>query len=182
MLTYLLALTLPVAATALLYARYEYRKRGKLTFLGLALLCAMLFVPNLVIEFATTYAMPTTLLDGMGVMVGIVGIVLCLRGVIAFRSLPKVLCLDPGELAEAGPYRWSRNPQYVGWFLFLLGFALNDWSIWCLGALLVVLISLHFLVLIEEEHLRRIFGSQYVEFCRRTPRYLGWGPLRLTSS
>lgn len=37
-------------------------------------------------------------------------------------------------LDYAGPYRWSRNPQYVGWLLFVLGFALNDWSLWCLAS------------------------------------------------
>lgn len=61
----------------------------------------------------------------------------------------------------------------MGYFLFLLGFALNDWSTWCLAALLVVATSLHLLVLIEEEHLRRIFGENYVAFCRDTPRYFG---------
>jgi protein-S-isoprenylcysteine O-methyltransferase Ste14 len=61
----------------------------------------------------------------------------------------------------------------VGWLLFLLGFALNDWSWWCLAALLVVAISLHLLILIEEEHLHQVFGDQYTEFCRRIPRYLG---------
>ena len=35
----------------------------------------------------------------------------------------------PGKLTASGSYRWSRNPQYLGWFLFLLGFALTDWSL-----------------------------------------------------
>lgn len=110
-LAYLLALTVPVTAVALLYARWEYRKRGKLTI--------------------------------------------------------------------SGPYRWSRKPQYLGWFLFLLGFALNDWSLWCLAALFVVAISLHLLVLLEEEHLTRVFGEQYIEYRRKIPRYAGWGRLRI---
>ncbi len=55
MLVLLLALTVPVTTVALLYARWEYRKRGKLTVLGLVLLCAMLFVPNLILEYATAY-------------------------------------------------------------------------------------------------------------------------------
>jgi len=62
--------------------------------------------------------------------------------------------------------------------MFFLGFALNDWSLWCLAALLVIAISLHLLVLVEEEHLRRVFGEQYVEFCRKIPRYAGWRHLR----
>ena len=35
----LLALTVPVTAVALLYARREYRRRGRLTLRGTALLC-----------------------------------------------------------------------------------------------------------------------------------------------
>ena len=175
MLAFLLALTIPVTTVALLYARWEYRKRGKLTLLGLALLCAMLFVPNLILEYATTYELPSTLLDYVGVVVGGFGIALCLISVVAFRSMRKAMCIDPGKLTTAGPYRWSRNPQYVGWFLFLLGFALNDWSLWCLAALIAIAISLHLLVLVEEEHLIRTFGEQYVEFCRRVPRYAGRG-------
>jgi protein-S-isoprenylcysteine O-methyltransferase Ste14 len=175
MLPYLLALTVPVTALALLYARWEYRKRGKLTLLGLVLLCAMLFVPNLVLHYATTYEMSGTVLDYIGVVVGGFGLGLCLVSILFFRSATKVLCLDPGRLSTAGPYRWSRNPQYLGWFLFLLGFALNDWSLWCLGALVAVAVSLHLLVLVEEEHLLRSFGEPYAAFCRKVPRYAGWG-------
>jgi len=173
MLTFLLALTVPVTTIALLYARWEYRKRGKLTVLGLALLCALLFVPNLILEYATNYEIPSTLLDFVGVLIGGVGITLSLLSITAFRSAMKVLCIDAGKLTKAGPYRWSRNPQYVGWFLFLLGFSLNDWSLWCLAALIAIAISLHLLVLVEEEHLRRTFGEQYVEFCSKIPRYIG---------
>ena len=175
MLTFLLALTVPVTTVALLYARWEYRKRGRLTVLGLVLLCAMILVPNLILEYATTYEIPSTLLDYVGVVIGIFGIALCLISIAVFRSMQKVLCINAGKLATAGPYRWSRNPQYVGWFLFLLGFALNDWSLWCLAALLASAISLHLLVLVEEEHLHRTFGEQYVEFCRKIPRYAGRG-------
>lgn len=175
MLTFFLALTVPVSTLALLYARWEYSRRGKLSVLGTALLCAMLFVPNLVLEYATTYEMPSTLLDYLGVVVGVFGIALCLISIAVFRSMLKVLCIDAGKLTTAGPYRWSRNPQYVGYFLFVLGFALNDWSMWCLAALLVVAINLHLLVLVEEEHLLRTFGEQYVEYCHKIPRYAGRG-------
>jgi len=137
----------------------------------------MLFVPNLILEYATTCELPATLLDYLGVLIGVAGLGLCLVSVTVFRSLPKVLCVDAGSLTTAGPYRWSRNPQYLGWFLFLLGFALNDWSLWCLAALLAVAVSLHLLVLVEEEHLLRTFGEPYAGFCRKVPRYVGlWQP------
>ncbi len=173
MLTYLLILTIPTSVLSLLYARWEYRQRGKLTIFGLALLCLMLFVPNLVIHYAASYELPSTLLDFIGVVVGLTGITLCLVSIRVFRSILKVLCVNAGKLTIAGPYKWSRNPQYVGWFFFLLGFILTNLSLWGLAALVVVAFSMHLLVLIEEEHLLRTFGDQYADFCREVPRYLG---------
>jgi protein-S-isoprenylcysteine O-methyltransferase Ste14 len=169
----LLALTLPVSAGALLYARRDYRERGRLSVPGLFLLCVMLLMPNLVLHYATSYALPTTILDYIGVAIGVAGLGLCLGSIAFFRSPLKVLCLRTGELTLTGPYRWSRNPQYVGWVLFLAGFALNYWSLWCLGALAVVAVSLHLLVLIEEEHLLRTFGEPYAGYCRKVSRYIG---------
>jgi protein-S-isoprenylcysteine O-methyltransferase Ste14 len=116
MLTNLLILSIPVSAAALLYARREYRKRGRLTALGLLLLCLMLLVPNLVLEYATRYELPSTALDYLGVVVGVAGLALCLIGIFNFDSLAKVLCLEPRSLTRSGFYRWSRNPQYLGWF------------------------------------------------------------------
>jgi len=58
--TFLLTLTVPVAAAALLYAQWEYLERGKLSLLGLLLLCAMLFMPSLALEYATECEMPNT--------------------------------------------------------------------------------------------------------------------------
>ena len=169
----LLALSIPVSAVALLNARQEYRTQGKLTTWGLALVCLMLFVPNLLLEYATRYSWPDSLVDYAGAALSLAGLALCLAGIVHFRSMRKVFCMEPGALTLTGPYRWGRNPQYLGWLLFVGGFALMYWSPWCLAALLVVAVSLHLLVLIEEEHLRRVFGEPYVEFCRRVPRYLG---------
>lgn len=176
-LTCLLELTLPVAIVALLYARWEYRSRGRLSLLGLFGLCAMLFVPNLVLHCASDYQAPSKPLEYIGLFIAALGLGFCLLGIVHFRSVAKVFCLDAGRLTQSGPYRWSRNPQYLGWILFLLGIAFYDWSYWSLAVFLLVAISLHFLVLVEEEHLRRVFGESYVEFCRRVPRYLGSKPM-----
>jgi len=173
MLSYFLLLALAITPVALLFARFEYRRRGNLSVLGLGLILAMFLASNLILEYATTYELPSTPLDYFGALVGAAGVLLCITSIVIFRSPVKVLCLDPGTLTVTGPYRWSRNPQYLGWFLFVLGFALNDWSWWCLAALTIIAIYLHLLVLIEEEHLNRVFGEPYAEYRRIVSRYFG---------
>jgi len=78
-----------------------------------------------------------------------------------------------GELYTSGIYRFSRNPQLVGSLLFIAGYALL-WPSWA-GLLWVSLwfpIS-YLMVMGEEEHLARVFGREYEEYCRLTPRYIG---------
>lgn len=175
MLVVLLILYIPVSAFALLYARWEYARRGNLSLLGLGLLCVMLLVPNLALHYLVDYTLSGTLLDVLGVLLAVAGLALCLAGIGHFRSTAKVFCLDAGELALSGPYRWGRNPQYAGFMVFLVGFTLTAWDWWCLLPLAAQAVNLHLLVLVEEEHLRRVFGQAYVSFCDSTPRYLGVG-------
>ena len=94
MLGDMLALAVLVSVVALLYARWEYRKRGRLTLVGLFLLCGMLLMQNLILEYATSYEIPSTLVDYIGVFVAVVGVILCLAGIILFRSVPKMMCQD----------------------------------------------------------------------------------------
>lgn len=174
-----LVLSAPLTAAALFIARRQYRDLGRLTLSGLGLLCLMLLMPMLMLEYATRYTVPRTLLDYVGVVVGLAGLALVLAGIVRFDSTARVLCLRTDRLSTSGPYRWSRNPQYVGSLLLVLGFALNDWSPWCLAALLVLMIQFHLLVRVEEEHLRRRFGERYAEYCGKVPRYARWGRVRI---
>jgi len=79
----------------------------------------------------------------------------------------------PKELVVAGPYRYVRNPMYLGVVLVLLGEAL----IWASPTLLryaaLILLAFHlFVVYYEEPNLRRRFGEAYVHYCRSVPRWL----------
>jgi protein-S-isoprenylcysteine O-methyltransferase Ste14 len=79
----------------------------------------------------------------------------------------------PRKLVARGPYRYARNPMYLGAALLLLGLGLYQRSPsivlfvpawWLLFHLLVVLY--------EEVALRSKFGRDYDEYCQRTPRWL----------
>lgn len=78
-----------------------------------------------------------------------------------------------GSLRSQGLYRYSRNPQLVGSFLFIVGYALL-WPSW-MGLAWAALwpVIAHLMVRGEEEHLEQVFGDEYRDYCARTPRYLG---------
>lgn len=78
-----------------------------------------------------------------------------------------------GGLRTSGIYLYSRNPQLVGSFFFIAGYAML-WPSWqgFLWAGLWLVIA-HWMVQAEETHLKEVFGDEYRAYCTRTPRYLG---------
>lgn len=78
----------------------------------------------------------------------------------------------PRRLVVRGPYRLVRNPMYLGAILALAGAALFYGSIALLGFAAVFALATHlFVVLYEEPTLRRLFGEEYVNYCRRVRRW-----------
>ena len=81
---------------------------------------------------------------------------------------------DTKDLKRTGLYRFTRNPQIVGGALMVLG-ECTLWPSWyAYGWGLSYAVIAHMMVITEEEHLKRIFGSEYDQYCRRVPRYLGY--------
>lgn len=76
-------------------------------------------------------------------------------------------------LVARGPYRWSRNPQYVAFAAIYIGLSLATNTVWTLALLPFVLVLLVAAVVIREErHLRGQFGEAYDDYCRRVGRWL----------
>jgi protein-S-isoprenylcysteine O-methyltransferase Ste14 len=79
----------------------------------------------------------------------------------------------PRKFVAAGPYRFVRNPMYIGGFMVLLGFGLYEHSTAFLLFTLPWLLLAHlFVILYEEPHLRATFGAPYNEYCRSVGRWL----------
>ncbi len=76
------------------------------------------------------------------------------------------------ELRTSGPFCYSRNPMYCGLYATSCAAALYTWNpILLLLAGFVIAVH-HRIVLAEEEHLGRLFGGEYAEYCRRVRRYV----------
>ena len=77
------------------------------------------------------------------------------------------------ELILQGPYRFTRNPMYVGMLLLTLGVGLLAGRLWIAVLAPLALLVVHFTaVLPEERYLTAKFGEPYTNFTRRVRRYL----------
>jgi protein-S-isoprenylcysteine O-methyltransferase Ste14 len=79
----------------------------------------------------------------------------------------------PRRLVVRGPYRFLRNPMYIGAALALAGAALFYESLPLLiYACILLVFSNFFVVFYEEPTLRRTFGRDYEVYCRSVRRWL----------
>ena len=81
---------------------------------------------------------------------------------------------SPTRLVTTGPYRFTRNPMYVGLTTILLGIGLlvGTWPFLVLPPALFVLVVSAFFIRREERILERAFGDEYDAFRRRVRRWL----------
>jgi protein-S-isoprenylcysteine O-methyltransferase Ste14 len=83
----------------------------------------------------------------------------------------------PRHLVVEGPYRYLRNPMYLGAILSLAGAALYYRSAVLLAYVGAFTLWAHlFVVLYEEPHLRRTFGDAYARYCRAVSRWMPGRP------
>jgi protein-S-isoprenylcysteine O-methyltransferase Ste14 len=76
-------------------------------------------------------------------------------------------------IVRRGPYRFSRNPVYLSFFLLQLGIAVWIGSVWMLATLVLAagLISCA-VIPKEEQYLERKFGSHYLSYRTSVRRWL----------
>jgi protein-S-isoprenylcysteine O-methyltransferase Ste14 len=75
-------------------------------------------------------------------------------------------------LVTTGPYRFTRNPMYLGMAFLYVGLALALGVIWALLTLPVVIAAVDQLVIaLEEGYLVRKFGDPYCDYMRRVRRW-----------
>ena len=77
------------------------------------------------------------------------------------------------ELIPQGPYRYSRNPMYVGMTLIQAGIGVALGNLWILLLLVPTLAILQRAVIEKEEaYLQRKFGDSYLRYRNSVRRWL----------
>lgn len=87
-----------------------------------------------------------------------------------FNHLVQTSKVKDHKLVTSGPYSVSRHPSYFGWFLWAVGTQLVLSNFVC--AVLWFFAAQHFFkdrVPYEEYYLLKFFGSEYLEYAKRTP-------------
>ena len=100
---------------------------------------------------------------------------LAIWAIVSFRRAgTRVETTEPTTaIVEHGPYRFTRNPIYMGMFLGQIGFAIGFNSLWILITLIpFYLVLRHGVVAREEAYLERKFGGVYLGYKSRVRRWL----------
>ena len=105
----------------------------------------------------------------------VVGAIIAGWGLMTFRRARTTTV--PGEksaqLVTWGPYRFTRNPMYVGLTVAYLGEALILRQIWPLLFLPLVLAYVNWVVIpLEETRLLEVFGADYDRYRARVRRWI----------
>ncbi len=106
-----------------------------------------------------------------------VGIVCTLIG-IAIVGLSFYSFSQKAGLTTANIHKYSRNPNYLGIFVFIGGLTVMGWSISIASIAYLLyfvytLFYLHWVVLQEEKFLTCKYGDEFRKYLKKTPRYLG---------
>jgi protein-S-isoprenylcysteine O-methyltransferase Ste14 len=110
-----------------------------------------------------------------GMIVGAAGAIIALWCILTFalagRGTPAPFD-PPRRLVVKGPYKYVRNPMYLGAAFALAGAALfyETGVLWAYAGGFLLLTHA-FVVLYEEPILRRTFGDDYQDYCRRVRRW-----------
>jgi len=141
----------------------------------------LLFLGCLLLGVGLRFIHPLSFGLSLGIRLG-VGVLLLLLvalhggwGLLTFRRMGTTP--EPNGVASAlltsGPFRWTRNPLYLGLSLLLVCFGVLLDSAWLLGLTPVLILLLDRLVIAREEiRLRAQFGNEYEAYTRRVRRWL----------
>jgi protein-S-isoprenylcysteine O-methyltransferase Ste14 len=94
-------------------------------------------------------------------------------GVAAAGTTTRRRSRDVQRLVTYGIFAWMRNPLYVGNLLAWLGVAVASGVLWFVPVAAVVFaVEYSLIVRFEEGVLESTFGDEYLDYKRRTPRWL----------
>jgi protein-S-isoprenylcysteine O-methyltransferase Ste14 len=122
---------------------------------------------------STTFNYPD--FNYMATFIGLCGFVLIASGALYFKkSATAIRPFEPSTaLVKGGPYRFTRNPMYLGMVLILIGTAIYLGSLtpWFVIPVFFLIIQEWF-IKHEEPFLENIFGKEYLDYKSKIRRWI----------
>lgn len=110
------------------------------------------------------------------------GIVLLVWGYLQYRLVGRYrtrlggggpgFSVPPEHLVTDGPFRYVRNPMYLGHLIFMAGLAVTFYSLAAVALLVVNAVWFHRRVLADERRLEELFGAEYTDYKARVKRWI----------
>jgi protein-S-isoprenylcysteine O-methyltransferase Ste14 len=103
----------------------------------------------------------------------IIGECIRLMGVAAAGTVTRRRSREVQRLVTYGIFGWVRNPLYVGNFLIWMGFVVIS-GVWWFLPVAIVLFAVEYTLIVryEEGVLESIFGQEYLDYKKTTPRWI----------
>jgi len=107
----------------------------------------------------------------------LVGIGVCSLGLL-IRTWSSGHLRKEKELAISGPYRYTRNPLYLGNFVIGISIVIVSRSWWILGIFTVYFLLFYPLVIKKEkQRMKELFPREYDEYKKKAPPFFpSWKP------
>lgn len=127
------------------------------------------------VALALRPAQPDAMWAAAGAVLAMSGAALFAWGLWTFAQARTGIMLQHAatSVVTQGPYRWTRNPMYVGCVLLYVGASLVFNSLWPILLLPAVIVLLNdHIIAREEQYMRTMFGDAYEAYCRRVRRWV----------
>lgn len=151
------------------------REKGRRSSAGIVEIVVLIAVPVLVHCLIPVMIVIAPPYSYTGAVVMLAGLGFMMWAARVFRLAGTGFRLQEGGsvLVTSGPFRYSRNPMYLGMLIWLIGFAV------LLGSLVVFVFPVLFFLLAEfllipreERRMEQMFGERFTGYGRRVRRWL----------
>lgn len=158
--------------------RNDYSKKGRLTFISLSLeflifaLHANFMYLFLPVKWPNLPSIPENIIlqiiSIVFIIIGFLIIAVAMSGLGYGRTMGQ----DKKSLNTNGLYKYSRNPQLIGYGMILIAFVVLYLSWFSIGWFIIYLVISYFMIKTEEEFLTNNYGVEYQKYCDDVPRLI----------
>lgn len=158
--------------------RNDYSKKGRLTFVSYSLEVLIfalhanfmyLFLP---VRWPNIPSIPENIIlriiSMIFIIIGFLIVAVAMSGLGYGRTMGQ----DKKLLKTKGLYKYSRNPQLIGYGMILIAFVLLYLSWFSIGWFIIYLVISYFMIKTEEEFLTKNYKEEYQKYCDNVPRII----------